>query len=596
MKELKVSFHALASQVRFFYEYRVVPIRQLFLSLLLSIVVLVSEALGIASIFPIVSFLEHGRDITEFTNASKINALFIQLYDFFSIKVSLLAMIFVTVFLVVLRQVSNFFFSYHSERLKWSLGINLGEIVLKKMLESKAHFINKISRGNLIVSIDYECQAIATIILVYIMMFQLVMSLLAYLSLSFYTSPVPTVLSAFVLCTVALLLGFLIKRINKLSAESVERRQEFTNLISEVYGAWKIIKLNSTEKFELARFKVAGTKLVDLRTKMTRTSSKIELIFVPVITSLLLGSVYLMVEILQYPVASITIYLASMTRMMPMAQNFQKRFVQLAQYDPSLEKISDLLVSSERNLEITETGADFQRLYQSIKFEDVTFRYEKSSKDSLTNVNFELTAGTVIAIVGRSGAGKTTLTDLITGLIRPSEGKILIDGQQIEDYSLASIRERVSVVNQDTFLFNATILENLNYGNGISGEDEIWKVLRAVDLEQFVLSLPNGLNSEILDSAKNISGGQKQRLSIARAILKKANILILDEPTSALDSISEKIIFDTLRNMVTAERATVLIVTHNFELARKADLVLQLKDGKVDAFGYPDDVLTNHYK
>ena len=213
----------------------------------------------------------------------------------------------------------------------------------------------------------------------------------------------------------------------------------------------------------------------------------------------------------------------------------------------------------------------------------------------LSNISFDLNKNETLGIVGESGSGKTTLANLINRFYDVDRGQVTIDGVNLKSLSKKNLRQLVGIVTQEAILFNDTVANNICLGRPNASVEEMIQAAKIANAHNFITALPNGYQTNIGDRGGKLSGGQKQRLSIARAILKKANILILDEPTSALDSVSEKIIFDTLRNLVTTERATVLIVTHNFELARKADLVLQLKEGKVDAFGYPDDVLTNHY-
>lgn len=555
---------------------------------------LVTETLGFASIYPIVSFLENSRDVSEFEKSSTINSLFIQIYEFFGVSISLISMMLVTLGFIIFRQLANYFFAFYTERLKWKLGVDLGALVLQRMLKSRAHFIHKLSRGNLIVSIDYECQAAATIILVYVMLFQLVMSFFAYFALSFYAAPIPTIASVITLATVSIFLSFLIKRINVLSRQSVLRRQEFTSLISEIYGAWKIIKINSTEVYELNRFNSAGYRLVDLRTRMAKTSSKIELIFVPVITTLLLSSVFIMIEIFSYPIATITLYLAAMTRMLPMAQNFQRRFAQLAQYDPSLEKIQTLISSAEENYEITDTGSQFSGVTNNIEFKNVSFSYNSGNKNVIDNLSLSFPAGSLNAIIGYSGSGKTTLIDLVCQILTPTAGNISIDEQEIAEFSLKSLRKHISVVNQDSFLFNTTIYENLSYGNNIKSETEIWSALQLVDMKDFVAGLPKGLQTELNDGASNLSGGQRQRLTIARAILKKSSILILDEPTSALDLKLERLILKSLSRMIKETGLTIFVVTHNTDVAKEADIVIHLENGELRGYGTPKHVLQGY--
>lgn len=585
METLFVSFQALKNQLIFFRNTKTISAKKVGTALLLSLFVLLAETLGLASLYPIISFLEQGQDLSLFEKSSGLNSIFIRIYDFFDLEISLISLMLATAILVLLRQIANYFFAFYNEGLKWSVGVSLGKTVLRKMLNSKASHVNSTSRGDLIASIDYECQAIATIIIVYIMLFQLMVSFLSYFSLSIFTAPLPTLVSLTVLFLVGISLGFLVKKINKFSKDSVLVRKSFISLISEVYGAWKLIKINNAEEYEINRFVRVGQRLVDLRVSMIKTSSLIETIFIPVITILLLFCVYVMVEVLDYPIASIMIFLAAMMRMMPMAQNFQKRFAQLAQYDPSLDKIRYIIDQADLNFESANTGQSLEKIKFGIKLSKLSFAHPNSESKTIDNVDAFIPVHTITAIVGRSGSGKSTLIDLISGIHVPSGGCIEIDNVDLSQLSLSSFRKKIAVVSQDTFLFNLSIFENLVYGNESVSNEEIHAAINAVDLDDFINSLSDGLNTQVFDGATNMSGGQKQRLAIIRAILKKADILILDEPTSAVDQSTEALILAELSKLVKMKRLTVIMVSHNDEILKNSDNVLVMENGKMKSFG-----------
>jgi len=194
----------------------------------------------------------------------------------------------------------------------------------------------------------------------------------------------------------------------------------------------------------------------------------------------------------------------------------------------------------------------------------------------------------LICIMGRSGSGKSTIADILTRILPLSSGDIKLNGESINYYSAYSLRKNCTVVSQETFLFNESIFDNLIYGAVEYDNDLIEAALKAVDLLDFVNSLPNGLDTALQDGAKNLSGGQKQRLSIARALIRDKPVLILDESTSALDHETEKIVIESLRSLVKNNGKTIIFITHKKSTAELSDFILHIKDGRIESSGNPN--------
>ena len=246
-----------------------------------------------------------------------------------------------------------------------------------------------------------------------------------------------------------------------------------------------------------------------------------------------------------------------------------------------MDKIDKILEETSAKQEIVDRGRKFKGLRDKVEFCNVSFRFPDREQYAIKNVNLSIPAGKLIMVVGRSGSGKTTLIDLMTGILEPSEGEVKFDGIPLSKYELSSIRRKIAVVTQDTFLFNERIIDNLCYGVAHSKRENTSKALEFVDLKGFVDSLSSGVETFIEDDGRKLSGGQKQRLSIARAIVKDAPIIILDEPTSALDTQSEKIVVENIQKMVNHLGKTVIIITHRMSMQNKADYLISLRDGVI---------------
>jgi subfamily B ATP-binding cassette protein MsbA len=225
-----------------------------------------------------------------------------------------------------------------------------------------------------------------------------------------------------------------------------------------------------------------------------------------------------------------------------------------------------------------------------IEFKEVGFGYADGPGRILRGVSFPVRAGQMVAIVGRSGAGKTTLVNLLPRFYDVSAGAILIDGVDIRDVTLASLRQQIGIVTQDTVLFDDSIATNIAYGSPAASPREIEAAARAANAHDFIVALPRAYDTMIGERGQRLSGGQRQRLAIARALLKNAPILVLDEATSALDTESELLVQEALANLML--NRTSFVIAHRLSTIRRADAIIVLERGRVVEIGRHDELLT----
>ncbi len=231
----------------------------------------------------------------------------------------------------------------------------------------------------------------------------------------------------------------------------------------------------------------------------------------------------------------------------------------------------------------------FTRLREDIEFKSVKLSYSNDDEFALNNLTFTLPRNQVTALVGESGAGKSSIIDLFLGLYQPTAGQILVNGTPLADYRLENWRQHIGVVSQDTFIFNDSILENLRYGRPSASLDEVVEAAKAAQAHKFILALPDGYKTIVGERGYRLSGGQRQRLALARALVKEPEILILDEATSALDSESEKLIQQALEKF--QKERTVIVVAHRLSTIAEADQILVLERGEVVEHGTHNSLL-----
>lgn len=253
----------------------------------------------------------------------------------------------------------------------------------------------------------------------------------------------------------------------------------------------------------------------------------------------------------------------------------------------AVSSVGEVLLSDD--LEETEQKPDIDDVKGAIEFRDVTFQFRDADTPVLKDLNFSISRGETIAFVGASGAGKTTILNLVIGFLKAQSGQVLIDGRDISMFNLKSYRKNIAMVPQNPVIFMGTIRENITYGLENVSEEFLDEVIRAANLDELVASLPDGLDTVITEHGKNLSGGQRQRISIARAFVREPKILILDEATSALDTISEKKIQDSIERLV--KDRTTLIVAHRLSTIRNADKIAVIGDGGLLEYGSYDELM-----
>lgn len=250
------------------------------------------------------------------------------------------------------------------------------------------------------------------------------------------------------------------------------------------------------------------------------------------------------------------------------------------------------ILSIEPEIKDSENAVSINNVKGDIKLEDVSFKYNDSSHRVLKHINLEVKAGSYVALVGSSGAGKTTLCNLIPRFYEATSGKITIDGKDIKDIKLKDLRDNIGIVQQDVYLFVGTVYDNIRYGRPDATREEVIAAAKEANAYDFIMSLPNGFETDIGQRGIKLSGGQKQRISIARVFLKNPPILIFDEATSALDNESEKIVQESMEKL--AKNRTTMVIAHRLSTIRNAEKILVLTDKGIEEQGTHKELMDKH--
>jgi ATP-binding cassette subfamily B protein len=286
-------------------------------------------------------------------------------------------------------------------------------------------------------------------------------------------------------------------------------------------------------------------------------------------------------------IGDVVMYQAYFTSILMSVNQMINVYPQLAKGFESIQSVSEILFSNE--IEEYQGDRRTNDIKGEILFQDVSFHYRNTDKHVLTNMDLRVRAGECIAIVGESGAGKSTILNLIIGFYRPSKGRISLDGVPFDELSMKDYRKHLAVVPQNTILFSGSIRENITYGLANVSESKLQRVIEMANLKDVISSLPDGLDSLVGEHGGKLSGGQRQRIAIARALIRDPKIIVLDEATSALDNKSEMEVQQALRQLIKGR--TTFIVAHRLSTIRDADRIIVMKNGRCVEEGTLEELL-----
>ena len=403
-------------------------------------------------------------------------------------------------------------------------------------------------------------------------------------------------LTLFTFCTfpfVLWLMDFFGKRIRKSGRRIQECTADITSILQETVSSARVIKSFVREDYEIKRF--CNQNFANFRANMK--NAQLMALLTPVIEFVAAIGVTAIIWYGGHGVINGDLTAGSLVAFLVYAVNISNPVKRLTRVVGSIQKalaaaqrVFDVLDMKEEIAEIPGAKA-LPQIEGSVEFKDVSFAYDKG-EPVLKDVSFKAEPGEVIAIVGPSGAGKSTIANLLPRFYDTTSGSISIDGNNIAEVKVDSLREQVGIVPQETVLFNGSLYDNILYGRLEATREEVEAAAKAANAHNFIMEFPNGYETMLGDRGLNLSGGQRQRIAIARAILKNPRVLVLDEATSALDTESERIVQEALDRLMVGR--TSFVIAHRLSTIKNADKILVLQRGRIVETGTHDELMANN--
>ena len=511
----------------------------------------------------------------------------------------------VPVFLVglaIVRSGAQFLSNYLLTKVISNILLKLREQMFARLLRAKTEYYQKTTASNLINAVVFEVNNVLSImggmLISLVRDFLTVIGLMGYL---LYLNWRLTLVVFVIFPIIAYVMSKINKRLRSLNRQQQSMTSELAYVVEEAAAGHKIVKVHGGEDYEMRRFMEKAEQLRKFTLKAA-VAGGLNQPITQLIASMAL-SVVLVIAIMQSASQGVTVgsFAAFITAMLLIVSPLKH----LADINQPLQRG---LTAAEMIFQLIDQPIEEEKAQTSnlkrldkakgeITFEDLSFSYdqEEGRKDTLRNINLGIKPGEVVAFVGPSGGGKSTLVNLLPRFYQPKSGRIVLDQIPIEEIVLTDLRKQIAFVSQDVILFNDTIAANVAYGSSTGDtidRGRVIEALKAANLSNLLSELPDGIDTQIGDNGNRLSGGQRQRLAIARAIYKDAPILILDEATSALDSESERQVQEALDRLMAGR--TTLVIAHRLSTIEHADNIAVLDHGEIVEYGPHRELITKN--
>ncbi len=499
----------------------------------------------------------------------------------------------IIIFSVLVSNVFRYLSARIIESVKGNTVLSLRKTVFEKALSLNLAFFNEKRKGDVISRLTTDIQEVENSIgKAFSAVFKDVILLIIYFIVLFWRSWELTIFSLLIIPLSGFVIGSLTKKLKESASDVQQNQSNLLSLFDEVFGGIRVIKGFGAENYIKEKFKIENTGYYNSWLKMVFRQEAAppvsEILGVTLVATILLyGGTMVLSGNSAMSASAFVAYILLYSQVTRPAKEISNAIAGTQRGIVAADRILSL-IDTETTIKEIEKPIQIIEFNDKIEFKNVGFSYNEA-KTVLNNINFEVLKGQTVALVGTSGGGKSTIADLLPRFYDATVGEILIDGKQLKNFEIKSLRNLMGIVTQENILFNDSIKNNILFGSE-STDAEVIEAAKIANAHQFILQTKNGYDTSIGDRGSKLSGGQRQRLSIARAILRNPPILILDEATSALDIESEKLVQESLSNLM--RNRTTLVIAHRLSTIQNADNIIVIHKGEIVEQGTHNELLT----
>jgi len=549
-----------------------------------------SEIVGIGIFLPIFKFMQMDGSIENLVNDSELWKYIIEIFNFIGVELSLTALLLISFVFIVIRSVLNYLRAIYSAFVSQKLSKELRDYFFRSYIAAKSSYHDQIPIGNVVNAMTTELGNALYMVVAPINMIVFIIMLVSYVIILAYLSWEMTIVSIVVLLLVGLIPSIWIQKSKVIGRNLSDANTAMSAFLIGRLRSPRLVRLSGTELAEKKEFYGLTEKQrmhsVDTSILQGKTDVSIE----PLVIIVSMIFMYFSYSYFKVSAEAIGVYLLVVVRLMPVTKQILVTIQKVQGKMGAFETVQDRLRVMQLEREC-DTGNISTQIYGNILFKDINYSYPDCDKIVLQNINIHIKQGNMVALVGSSGSGKSTLIDLLPRLRQPDSGEIKIGEHSINEYKLSNLRQSISYVPQEPQIFDGTVKNHILYGKSDASNEEILEAAQLAGADAFIEQLPEKYDTLLGEDAIRLSGGQRQRLDLARALVRKAPLLILDEPTSNLDAESESAFCRVIARIRKQTDTTIIIVSHRLSSIATADLIVVLSQGRIDAQGVHSDLL-----
>ncbi len=559
--------------------------RQIAGSIILNGVVTVVEGVGLLLVMPIIEVLQHNGDIAAIGQGNMVWKTVKSVIEAAGLEMSLGILLFAFFSFVVLRQAVRYGATVYNDWTELRVVTAFRSKAFSSLLGASLDFFDRNRTGNVVNDIVIEWHNAVRAFLNNIRIISNWIMMLFYGIGALVLSLTMTLVAFVVFVFIGLVLRGLFRRQERLGYATTVANQLISSRIVDRIRAIRLVRLSGIEKEERAAFEVD----LQQQYRVTFASRKVGAIITnaiePIILAATLIILYFGVSRLHVPLAQLFLLLLVVLRLLPVFRDIMISKQAIKASYGSLQASENLRDVLARAAEGRSGSRPLERIERAVTFEHVSFTYGTRDVPVLRDVSLVIPAGQTTALVGPSGSGKSTLIDLIPRLRFPDSGRILIDGISIDEFDIVSLRKAIAFVPQSPALLNLTVGEHIRCGNPDADDNDVVNAAKLAGAHEFILKLPEGYETSLGEAGRGLSGGQLQRLDCARALARKAQILIFDEPTSNLDAELERQFRQSVARLRAETKLTIVIIAHRLSTIRDSDQIVLLREGRIEGIG-----------
>ena len=486
-----------------------------------------------------------------------------------------------------------------SSYLEKYLTTSVGQWVMHDLRRTLYHHIHRLSlaehdqkrTGDLIGRVTSDIEAVQSFVTSALLgILTNILTLVGIIGVMLYLNWRFTLISLAIAPLLFVVVYFFTRRIKKASRDLRKKQSELVSLVEEVLSSVRVVKAFAREEYEERRFESQSLENVESALAARKIKSKLSPVVEIIVatgTCLMLGYGARLVLAGELTAGALVVFLLYLGKMYKPMRDLAKMTDTVSSAAVGFERVREVL-ETEGGVRDLPKAKKAPRFQGKIEFDKVSFGYN-ADQLILKDVSFQIEPGQIAAFVGPTGSGKSTILSLVARFYDPVSGEVKIDGTNIRNYKMKSLRQQISFVLQETLLFHAPIWENIAYGRPEANRDEIMQAAKLANAHEFIEKMPEGYDTMIGERGVTLSGGQRQRIAIARAIVRNTPILVLDEPTSGLDAASEEAVFEALNKLM--EGKTSIIIAHHLATVRRANIIFVVKDNNIVERGTHDELL-----